>query len=93
MAKSSHTAKDVAAWMLRELERGRGVLAQDDAAATIESKFGSKFVRINDNGNLSINKTVLAEFRALTEKTVVWERGQRKWRTRERNDATSRLAD
>jgi hypothetical protein len=31
----------------------------------------------NENGNLAINRQVLKEFRKLTEKTVVWERGVR----------------
>ncbi len=93
MPKSSHTAIDVAVWMLKRLERDGGVLSQEDAAVGIESKFGEPFVRVSDSGGLSIDKGVLAEFRALTEKTVVWDRTERLWRKREKADPSTRLAD
>lgn len=87
-------AETVAKWMVDQLNRGDGVLYQDDAAATIEKRFGEKFLYVNDSGGISIGKKVLAEFRALTEKTVVWDRGERAWRKRERyDDPNSRQTD
>jgi hypothetical protein len=35
---------------------------------------------MNANGNPAISKQVLKEFRALTDGTLVWERGERAWR-------------
>lgn len=56
----------------------------------IRDKFGQEFVYDNRNGNLAIGKAVLREFRLLTEKDVVWERGTRLWRKRETYDARGR---
>ena len=77
---------DVAQWMLDELKRQQGWLAQDDAAASIAEKFGESFLHDNDNGNLAISREVLAAFRTLTSETVVWQRSERAWRWREPDD-------
>jgi hypothetical protein len=87
------TAADVARWMVQEVERD-GMLYQDEAAATIADKFGEEFTYENDNGNIAIRRDVLAEFRTLTQETVVWERGERLWRKREKfDDKGKRQAD
>ena len=54
----------------------------DTATETIASKFGNRFIYENDNGNLAIDKKVLAAFRKLTKESVVWERAGRYWRVR-----------
>lgn len=79
------TPKAIANWMLEELKREEE-LYQADIVEEIASRFGKKFTYTNDNGNLAIDKSVLDEFRKLTEKTVVWDRGGRFWRFREDND-------
>lgn len=79
------TAKDVAEWMRRKVHEQRE-LYQEDAATDIGNIFGNSFVYENENGNLAIDKTVLNEFRKLTEQDVVWERGYRLWRLREAYD-------
>jgi hypothetical protein len=86
------TAREVARWMKSEMQR-QGELIQEDAAQEILERFGKLFTYINDNGNLAISREVLKEFRALTEKTVVWDRGQRLWRPRESTDPPGRAAE
>ena len=89
------TDADVAAaadWMLRRVQRD-GALYQDQAAGVLQKKYGESAVGMNANGNLSIQRAVLAEFRKLTEATVVWDRSERAWRTRKKTDGPGRLAD
>jgi hypothetical protein len=56
-------------------------------------RFCETFTYINSNGNVAISKAVLTAFRALTAETVVWERGEKCWRKRERLDAPGRQQD
>ncbi len=86
------TAADVAKWMLETLTRQRE-LDQEDAAYEIERRFGKRFIYENDNGNPAISREVLKEFRTLTEGTVVWIRGERRWRFREIGDARGRMTE
>ena len=81
MTNEATTAKTVAEWMLQELTRVQ-FLYQEEVVYHIASKFGDKFTYDNQNGNLSIDRRVLAEFRKITSDTVVWERGERMWRMR-----------
>jgi len=83
------TPANVARWMLDKIERD-GYLYQESAVYDIAEMFGQQFVYENENGNLAIEKTVLAAFRRLSEETVVWERGQRVWRKRESCDLPGR---
>src|SRR5436305_15095475 len=80
---------DVAAWMLGRLQRDKE-LYQQDAAYEISKRFGEPHVYENQSGNLAISRAVLAAFRALTEETAVWLRGERCWRLRERFDEPGR---
>lgn len=84
------TEKDIADWMLEELQRNDGYLYQHEIVEDIEEKFGEQFVYENDNGNLAISKKVLNEFKKLTQKSVVWERGEKCWRLREEFDDPDR---
>jgi hypothetical protein len=81
--------KEIAEWMLEQLKAGRD-LYQDEIVNEIEQKFGGEFVYENENGNPAIDRRVLQEFRKMTEKTVVWERGGRFWRFRESGDQAGR---
>lgn len=85
----SVTAKEVAMWMADELGKHE-IFYQQSAAYNIGEKFGQHFVYDNANGNPAIDKNVLKEFRQLTGDTVVWERGQRCWRKRNRYDQPGR---
>ena len=75
----------VAEWMIQRLEEEK-VLYQDEAVSEIVSRFGAQFTYINRNGNMAINREVLAEFRTLTGDQVVWQRDQRMWRCRQPSD-------
>ena len=79
------TAQTIAEWMLEELKREK-YLYQEVVVYEIAERFGEKFTYDNENGNLAIDKSVLREFRRLTENIVVWERGSRLWRFREDYD-------
>jgi hypothetical protein len=77
--------------MAAELDR-ETYLYQEAVVWVIEQKFGRDFVYENEAGNLAISKKVLAEFRKLTP-NVVWERGERLWRKRERYDPAGRAGE
>lgn len=83
------TACDVAQWMFEELKREED-LYQNEVVYEIDRRFGSKFTYTNDNGNLAIDRDVLKEFRELTKDIVIWERGERRWRLREKYDDPGR---
>ena len=82
----SDVPTDVAEWMLAEFERSKGYLDQEDVVYRIQKRSGERFVYQNQNGNLAVGRAVLTEFRKLTEEFVVWERGERVWRRREKHD-------
>lgn len=84
--------RQVAEWMLAELKRD-GLLYQETAVYRILELFGEAFTYYNANGNLAIDRKVLAAFRALTADTVVWERGERYWRPRVATDSAGRQTD
>lgn len=87
------TPREVAVFMVQRLDADT-ILYQDVIACEINDKFGNDFVYTNDNGNLAIDRDVLAEFRKLTEGRVVWCRGERYWRFKEEFDSEgSRVAD
>jgi hypothetical protein len=88
--KTSATARSVAEWMVKELERQNGVLHQTEAAPQIADLFGERFIYEGSSGNACIDREVLAAFRALTGDTVVWSRGERLWRWRESGDEVTR---
>jgi len=69
-------------------------LYQEVIVYEIQSQFGDDFVYINENGNLAIDRKVLAEFRRLTEGKVVWSRSEQYWRFKENFDEpNSRMVD
>jgi hypothetical protein len=73
------TPKDVADWMLAQLTAAK-YLEQGAAVYQIQKEFGDAFVYQNANGNLAINRKVLAEFKKLTEGKAVWDRSDHGWR-------------
>lgn len=76
---SEATATDVAQWMLSEVSQKKRIY-QSEIAPRIRKGYGSSFVYENKNGNLSISKEVLEEFRTLSDGLVIWEKGERCWR-------------
>jgi len=92
------SAKDVAKRMLELLDDSDASptipprskkLDQQDAVSMIRTEFGEEFLYENANGNLAIDKRVLAEFRRLTKDTVVWEKSGY-WRKRTPRDPVGR---
>jgi hypothetical protein len=83
------TAKEVAKWMADKIQEEEWY-PQELFAGEIEDLFGDEFTYVNENGNRAIDKKVLAEFRKLTKDTVVWERGERRWRLREDYDESGK---
>lgn len=75
--------------MLAEVQR-TDYLYQETAAYDIASRFGEAFTYTNQNGNLAIDKKVLAAFKKLSGETIIWERGQRVWRKRQEYDEPGR---
>jgi hypothetical protein len=65
------TVEEVAAWMMAELRRREPGLDQAYAAHNIQLEFGSQFIRLNKNGNLAIDRDVLAAFKKLSGDAVV----------------------
>lgn len=61
-------------------------LWQMDAAEHIEKNFDEGLTYENDNGNVAISRKVLDAFRAISDGTVVWERGTKSWRLRTQFD-------
>lgn len=80
---------DVARFMLEKLHE-RNELFQEEIVHEISQNFGEKFVYLNENGNLAIERNVLALFRELSP-NVVWDRGGRYWRFRSSDDGKSRI--
>jgi hypothetical protein len=85
--KTSST--DVAKWMLSVIH-DQGDLSQNKAFYEINKLFGSGFTTIASSGSPSIKSGVLTAFKKMSEDTVVWERGDKKWRKREFYDAPGR---
>lgn len=83
------TADSVAQWMAERVLK-EGILSQQQAAYEIIGQFGEEFTYLNEKGNLAIRRDVLRQFRSMTEDSVVWNRGQRMWRTREAYDDPGR---
>lgn len=83
------TTNGVATWMLSVVQE-YGELSQNNAYYMINKQFGSGFTTITNSGSPSIKGSVLTAFKKISEDTVVWERGQKKWRKREFYDAPGR---
>jgi hypothetical protein len=86
---AQYTVEDVAQWMAEQV-REHDELLQSDVITAIEDRFGCQFMYENANGNSAIDPTVLIEFKRLTEEDVVWERGERLWRLRNKLDEPGR---
>lgn len=83
------TTNDVAEWMLSVVQKD-GELTQNNAYYMINKQFGSGFTTVTNSGSPSIKGSVLTAFKKISEDTVVWERGEKKWRKREFYDAPGR---
>lgn len=85
------TAEQVAIWMKKILDRD-GCLYQEDVVDMLVREQQEGFLVENADGNLALNRTVLALFLSLTRETVVWVKPERYWRWRVTEDESSREA-
>jgi hypothetical protein len=86
-------AKDVAAWMLTQVESEERFY-QRDAVWKIKKYFGERFIYLNQNHNPAISREVLKEFLRISLKTVVWNKRERYWRFRQSSDhINNRMVD
>jgi hypothetical protein len=86
---SKTTANDVAQWMLSVIQE-QGELSQNNAFYEISKRFGSGFTTVTNSGSPSIKASVLTAFKKISADSVIWERGDKKWRKREFYDAPGR---
>ncbi len=68
----------------------KGELTQNNAFYEINKQFGTGFTTIANNGSPTIKGSVLTAFKKISEDTIVWERGEKKWRKREFYDTPGR---
>jgi hypothetical protein len=85
LLKPNSTIQDVVDWMLEQVETEK-ILYQSQAVRYIQKAFGEKFTYLNGNSNLAISKDVLKVFRAVSIKTIVWNRRKYLWRPRKLDD-------
>ena len=78
--KQAVTPKQVAEWMLAQLEEA-DELPQRKTALQIQATFGEEFVCLDRYGELGIARKVLYQFRKLTVDTVVWVTEPDNWTT------------
>lgn len=84
-------AKNVADWMLAQVEKD-GCVYQDDVVDYIVSAKSEELLRENADGNLALGTTVLNAFKKLTPDSVVWVKPDRYWRWRVAEDEPGREA-
>jgi hypothetical protein len=87
--KLTHSPAQVAAWMLEEVEQA-GILYQTDVVEYLQAKFGAEATYLNSNGRPAIAKPILAAFKSLTTKNVVWIHAAHYWRLRQAEDGPHR---
>lgn len=84
-------ADSAAKWMLSALEK-EGCIYQDDVVDYLVKSGSENLLRENADGNLVLNRNLLAAFRKLTETNVVWVKPDRYWRFRVAEDEPGRDA-
>jgi hypothetical protein len=84
-------AKNVADWMLAQVER-HGCIYQDDVVDRIVKAKAEDLLRENSDGNLVLSTPVLNAFKKLTPDSVVWVGPDRYWRWRVTEDEPGRNA-
>jgi len=72
------TARQVAEWMVDQLEQYDELL-QQATAYEIRERFGAEFVCFDAYGDLGIARKVLYQFRKLTGDSVVWVAVRSNW--------------
>ncbi|MFH5885112.1 polyphosphate kinase 1 [Halalkalibaculum sp. DA3122] len=76
MSKSS--SEEIAVWLIN-LIKDKGELKREEAAEFVESAFSSDFISRTANGNRSLSKQLLHDFRNLRDETIRWNAGKQAW--------------
>lgn len=84
-------AKEVSIWMKSKLDSD-GCLYQDDVVDYLVRTSENSLLRENSDGNLVLERKLLAEFRKLTKDDVVWVKPDKYWRFRILEDEPGRDA-
>ena len=84
-------AKSVALWMLSKLKK-HDCLYQDDVVDFLVKSKVENLLRENSEGNQVLNRTLLNEFKKITETNVVWVSPDFYWRFRVAEDEEGRNA-
>ncbi len=82
---------EIAQWLYKKVKT-EYYLYQEFVVVEIMKKYGKEYLYINQNGNYAINKDVLKQFRKISQ-DVVWLRGERCWKIREKHDVAGRSQD
>jgi hypothetical protein len=83
--------KEVSLWMKSKLDSD-DCLYQDDVVDYLVRASASSLLRENSDGNLVLERKLLAEFRKLTPEDVVWVKPDKYWRFRVLEDEPGRDA-
>jgi len=84
-------ATEVSLWMKSQLDIDN-CLYQDDVVDYLVRAPENFLLRENSDGNLVLERKLLAEFRKLTPDNVVWVKPDKYWRFRVREDEPGRDA-
>jgi hypothetical protein len=84
-------AAEVSVWMRSQLDSD-GCLYQDDVVDYLVRASENSLLRENSDGNLVLERKLLAEFRKLTQNDVVWVKPDKYWRFRVAEDESGRDA-
>ena len=84
-------AKEVSLWMKSKLDTDN-CLYQDDVVDYLVRASASSLLRENSDGNLVLERKLLAEFRKLIPDDVVWVKPDKYWRFRVPEDEPGRDA-
>jgi hypothetical protein len=84
-------ATEVSVWMRSQLDDD-GCLYQDGVVDLLVKGGENALLRENNDGNLVLERKLLAEFRKLTQDDVVWVKPDKYWRFRVLEDEPGRDA-
>jgi hypothetical protein len=84
-------AAEVSIWMRSQLDND-GCLYQDDVVDHLVRGAENSLLSENNDGNLVLERKLLAEFRKLTQYDVVWVKPDKYWRFRVLEDEPCRDA-
>lgn len=73
-----HNPEHPARWMADRVE-SKGQLTRSDAATGVERHFGNEYLEVNAEGDIVVQRRVVAIFRAMTLPDVMWSKHSKAW--------------